>query len=135
MALFCTFRSSNRSFLPLSLFSLFSCHIFPTGFLFPSVEQDLSQVLAGSSRCHYTAESFPLVCPPLNPASVRLSQYQERYAQIGCIILMVETKSRLRRKVCLCVCAYNASLIDTRAAVSLSGCRFCSHVELCLTQP
>lgn len=59
---------------------------------------------------------------------------QTRYAWVDCIILMTRpTSGWERRFVCVCMCVWNAPLIEATRA-SLSRCRFPSHVELCLSQ-
>lgn len=122
-----TFRSGV-----LSLFSLFSCFtsLLTGGFLFPSAEQDLSQVLAGNSRCHYTAVSS---CPALKTASNTASFWLPRYRKQALYVQVdnINGRDQIRLSVCLCVlvcvrsCVWNAPLIErTRATISLSCCRF-----------
>lgn len=119
----------------MSPFFLFFCYssLLSGGFLFPSVEQDLSQVLAGSSRSHHTAV---FSCPALNPASFLAFSISVLIHANNLHNLNVRDHIGLRAEVCVCVCVCVKRPINWKNKSSSfpEPVQISSHVELCLVQ-
>lgn len=115
----------------------FFCYTFllSGGFLFPSDEQDLSQVLAGGSRSHYMAV---FSCPALNPRFISAFPLSESGLKRASRLYNLNGRDhiRLRSKVCLCVCVCVKHPINwkNKSGSFPEPVQISSHVELCLVQ-